>query len=343
MKSTHRHADNLITRLFSYTPRDGRDPLEDYCSEALAWCLRNSAALRAELFRLMKVKSVPDATAIVDVNTQHGYDDSEEESPKGNRGRFDITIESPDGAFFIAIESKVFSGCGTGQLERYLKRLRGIAPDFRLARLITLTNVRESERPNVTHLFWGTVCNALQVAADIESETNQVPSLILKQFKAFLEERGLGYFNMKEVTSTDLAGLEQAMDLRKEIETLLKTLKTAKHLKGLMARKQLVYDESENGLFLGLYLSWNPFLYVGFEVQRVGREHRLLMYVERAVKGDKRKRRLPSGLKSASPPTFKKQQTWYIFKQPVTAKYNGKAEEIRNWFSQTTEAALKLS
>src|SRR6202035_4147254 len=40
--------DNLLLRLFTYSPREGRSALEDFCTEALAWCLRTSPLVSQE-------------------------------------------------------------------------------------------------------------------------------------------------------------------------------------------------------------------------------------------------------------------------------------------------------
>src|SRR5438105_9697972 len=53
-------ADNLLARLFSYAPRVGRQTLEDYCTEALAWCLRKSPPLLKDFLNLTGVPLLRD-------------------------------------------------------------------------------------------------------------------------------------------------------------------------------------------------------------------------------------------------------------------------------------------
>jgi len=49
MTATEPHADDLFTRLFTYAPRsEERTELENYCTEALAWCLITSVEFASD-------------------------------------------------------------------------------------------------------------------------------------------------------------------------------------------------------------------------------------------------------------------------------------------------------
>ncbi len=98
MKSQDRNADNLLIRLFTYTPRVGRDPLEDYCTEALAWCLRTGEDFRREFLSL--IFDSPPAFDIntVEIHTQQSFKfqdaEAQEEEEEAIGGRFDLVIHS---------------------------------------------------------------------------------------------------------------------------------------------------------------------------------------------------------------------------------------------------------
>ena len=55
MLGTSKYADNLFVRLWSYSQRKDRDPLEDFSTEALVWCLLKSVTFRKRFFNLTKL------------------------------------------------------------------------------------------------------------------------------------------------------------------------------------------------------------------------------------------------------------------------------------------------
>src|SRR2546426_1174772 len=112
MRSSDPLGDNLVFRLFSYTPRVGRQALEDYCTEALAWCLRKSPTLLKRFLTLTGTTALRESSERVEIHTQMSYDgtdaDAADDAPGG---RFDLVIESGISApFVMVVESKVGSG-----------------------------------------------------------------------------------------------------------------------------------------------------------------------------------------------------------------------------------------
>ena len=84
MRSDNSQADNLFSRLFSYTPREGekktREPLEDFCTEALAYLLISSVEFR-QCF-LERILDQPlDSTIVqgIRVDTQKSYTGDDDE------------------------------------------------------------------------------------------------------------------------------------------------------------------------------------------------------------------------------------------------------------------------
>jgi len=109
MRSGDERADNLLSRLFSYSPRPGRQPLEDYCTEALAWCLRSSQDLLANFLRLARLERLSTRIDRAAVHTQMGFKTTNEESDDNETGgRFDHVIEFglPE-PFVLVVETKV--------------------------------------------------------------------------------------------------------------------------------------------------------------------------------------------------------------------------------------------
>src|SRR5206468_1811672 len=134
MRSTDQNADNLFLRLFSYTPREGRLALEDFCTEALAWCLRNSAEFSKNVFKLTGLALLQelDLAHPIEIDTQNsfkadGLDESADrdaaEDAAHSEGRFDMIIRSADSQFVVVCETKLWSTPDKEQLELYRREL----------------------------------------------------------------------------------------------------------------------------------------------------------------------------------------------------------------------------
>jgi hypothetical protein len=109
MRHEDPRANNLIARLFAYAPREGRQPLEDYCSEILAWCLRAYPALLAKMFEGTNLQSVIRKLVTFAVHTQLPFKLSDEHRDEGNSAseRFDVVIEGGlENRVVIVIESQ---------------------------------------------------------------------------------------------------------------------------------------------------------------------------------------------------------------------------------------------
>src|ERR1035441_3065584 len=128
MQSGDYRANNLLSRLFPYTQREARTPLEDYCTEGLAWCLMQSQNFAQEFLKLTDIESLCRYRGPVSVGTQESFkgseEEDEEEDTQSSGGRFDLVIR-PDHSsdFVLVVESKVFSGFHRSQLETYRAQL----------------------------------------------------------------------------------------------------------------------------------------------------------------------------------------------------------------------------
>jgi hypothetical protein len=266
MLGTSKYADNLFLRLSSYSQRRDRDPLEDFCSEALVWCLRQSVTFRKAFFNLSRLKFLRPNIDLT-IHSQQSYEEEDgggtAERKRQPRGRFDIVFEGKDSSFFVALESKVGSAFGLNQINKYLRRLDSLQkldPAMRCA-LMTLTNVREGpveKAENVQHIFLGDVCNQLEIASTVKPNASAHESKmllkILRQFAEFLKLKGLAYMSIPPVTS---ASLQEFIELRKGMEDVLASLKTSKHLKSQLASKRIKFEAQKGDAYLGIYGSAN--------------------------------------------------------------------------------------
>ena len=127
MHHDHDHAGNLFHRLFSYSPRPARSPLEDFCTEALGWCLRQQSTFQIELLDEIRNglglegKLEPQLEAYAGklrVSTQLSYRGVpvDPETNDASAGRFDLVLQSvhetPKTQFAIVIESKIAADPG---------------------------------------------------------------------------------------------------------------------------------------------------------------------------------------------------------------------------------------
>ena len=110
MLGTSKYADNLFLRLWSYSQRKDRDPLEDFCTEGLVWCLLQSVTFRKRFFNLTRLNFLR-RNIDVKIHSQQSYKEGDgvrvAERRRYLRGRFDVAFEAKD--FFVALESKVGS------------------------------------------------------------------------------------------------------------------------------------------------------------------------------------------------------------------------------------------
>src|SRR6266478_74883 len=126
MLGTSKYADNIFVRLWSYSQRKDRDPLEDFCTEALVWCLRQSVTFRKRFFHLSKLNFLR-RNIDVNIHSQQSYKEDGDRAAARRRhlrGRFDVGFEAKDSSFFVALESKVGSPFAPYQVDNYRGRLQ---------------------------------------------------------------------------------------------------------------------------------------------------------------------------------------------------------------------------
>ena len=94
-------AKNLFARLFTYAPRPAlelietrqsrrRNALEDFCTEALAWCLMQSKLFADSLFAMLGVH-----LDTFELDTQLSFtDETDDAADQEMRSRFDLVVKS---------------------------------------------------------------------------------------------------------------------------------------------------------------------------------------------------------------------------------------------------------
>lgn len=178
-------ASNLFSRLSSYVPREGekrvRHPLEDFCTEAFAYCLIHSPEFRARFVSLIPdLPNSPDTP--IYVHTQHTID----------TGRPDLVLEIASENLRRRWNGEVKLGADLrGSQQGYMNFL--LAPQTQISRHLALLP------PKVTVISWETVHRLLVETANESTSNGTQPEIrsVMFQFAAFLEEMGLKNIHMK--------------------------------------------------------------------------------------------------------------------------------------------------
>jgi len=259
MTSNDSQANNLFSRLISYTPRvcDGgtsRTALEDYYTEALAWCLRNSKeCLQAFLVLIQQdlaaqTKSKLPVTGISSpaIHTQFNFDsesDDEDEEPSSSQRRFDLVICSEnDETLVIVLENKVRWKFTDGQIPAYIKALKtGVFKTFHTKVLIVLSP--RGEKPESTDgiipivpLKWHQIQRMLaDVSLGGEQKPLYVSQIICGQFAEFLQKKGLAPMNL--VKTYPSQQFKDGIHFTYQIQQILLQIRENTDLKDVLSSK----------------------------------------------------------------------------------------------------------
>jgi PD-(D/E)XK nuclease superfamily len=357
MKSSDSKAANLFSRLFSYTPRVDRTSLEDYCSEALAWCLRLSPGVAQAFLDLTGIERLRGYRDSVDVDTQLRFkgsaDEDAEDDTTSMGGRFDLVIyprERPD--FVLVVESKIGAPLGPNQLKTYREQLDN-GPLFRLvprsARFLgALTDRAESQPLDQAKgvLKWSEVYKLLEKpprtkTAHFDAKEAAAVEHACQQFAAFLKDNGMSIDLPK--ANSDIRSYAKGLLFRQEIERLLGRVRRQnsglkEHLKRTV---RFDHDESSDSIWLGLYNKPGyPYLYVGFQLIEANKP-RYSMLVETEWRNDSSERRaFKKRLGREFPGRVEEECGFIQLRQPINSTYDGEVEKMIEWLGR---AAVRTS
>src|SRR6266487_2995354 len=357
MKADDPLADNLFTRLASYTPRAGRTSLEDFCTESLAWCLRNSPGFRQKFLKRVQDSLIVSNQALLpadenpttEVYTQlsfGGSDESDEEDDSGDsdpkKGRFDLAIRSvPSDKFALVVEVKVDSDFADTQLPRYREELaRG--KSFQTANrkfLVSLTKRRyEAGKMNLdATLVWSDVQQLLHEASVDIANTNTsadgiyATDYLLGQFARFLKSKGMHQMKIPKIRSHEAFG--SGVEFCHAIQQLLLEVRNGSlDLRSVVGDKIDWSEDTEGGVWTALVK--NDF-WMSFKFSPSPR-----MLVEASSEE-------PFVLPTQAPENMSfedwrpKKNGFGIYGE-FWPDFDGNAEKIRDWFEQAARLAIKL-
>lgn len=281
MLPDHVHADNLFHRIFSYSPRPARSPLEDFCTEALAWCLLQQSALQSKL--LDEIRSKLDErdklkplfkvyAGNLEIFTQLSYGGVplEAETTGVSAGRFDLVLRSvPDTEFVIVIESKTGTdphlNAQVGDYKDALQKL----PEWQTVSehyVVSLTPASHGPPNADAHLSWTKVHGLLSELARREDEPASHRT-IFKQFADFLDSRGLNLVTLMRLTTDQIQSFADSARFFDEAKKFFERFAENESLKALFKtpRSRIPVVDAEKGAgWYGIYSSDGTWTYAGF-------------------------------------------------------------------------------
>jgi hypothetical protein len=364
VRDNDQQADNIFSRLISYTPRKGetkreRTALEDYFTEALAWCLRSSK-FRKAFFDLLR-ENLPMSKRLllpagdkdgIEIHTQLSFnptDDEEDEvgeGASGKRRRFDLVIHSSPKSgisdFVIVIEDKVKWYFTENQIPAYRSELeKGHFKNYQLRLLVLLSpsgsslKLAEHEIPLVP-LRWSAVQQKLTEFSGVghlrpyEQLNLSAVEFVCAQFANFLKEKGLSPMKIGQTNPERLNSWVEGFEVRETLVRILVGVRSDGNRHKL--KKDPVFDESDDGSrWLGLYNhKREEFFYLGFKLRDKNGEPDFRMFIQ--TKSPDKNPRLAKELKALG---ASQDGSDLNFDQKITdSEFDGNTDKIRGWFAK---------
>jgi hypothetical protein len=373
MRDDHSQAQNLFSRLVSYTPRIGeggrrRTALEDYYTEALAWCLR-SPGFRQVFLRLIKEASPEASKALrssacedLEVHTQLGFAEAEEDDSDelGKRRRFDLVIQSPmDRSLVIVVENKISWQFTKGQLPAYKRELEegNRFKGFETKLLIVLSpsgeNPGSGEAVPAIGLRWSEVQRTMAefagVAHGFRHEQMDIPVIrsVCAQFAEFLKENGLAPMKIAPSDSAQVTNWISGFEAQESMTTILDAVRGTR---AAFRRKTPCFESGSGGKadgskWFGLHGTPPKGLYIGFRLRDQHGNAGLHVWIEMSSpEQDRLKTDLMHRLAAIDATSVEENQTGTLsFSRKVTGTpMDGNAEQMRGWFESCVQAIEEL-
>jgi hypothetical protein len=286
MTSADQDVDNLFSRLFTYTPRsEERTELENFCTEALAWCLIVSGEFATQFVNVIRANFGPRTRprlrkfkGALDVGTQIAFNRSGNEI-KDQGGRFDLCLSSKATSdFFIVIEVKIKPDAGLrAQIERYQAALKKHWADFTETYVLTLTPATHEATKADGHLAW-------QAVENLVSNTNCGLAHLYKSFADFLKKQHLAYVKLPRLSSELIQHLQLAGPFLTEAKELFGSPTFKEFFRPLVAERPVI-DWAKDGVWYGIHGTYpDGWRYAGFYIN----EKIVAMYAELKYAGNRR-------------------------------------------------------
>jgi hypothetical protein len=227
-------ADNLLIRLFAYAERERRTPLENYCTEALAWCLKAAPNFRKAFLSLAGLREVRRYVGDFEILTQQGSRSISGHEASVSRGVFDLVIRPVERSpWILLIESKIWGDFRKDQLPKYRDCFQRSARSAALkSKVFIVTLAASAQKPpgSDAHIQWSKVQSCLFEAGGGCQPKRGAPyisnpeSFVCLQFSEFLKEKGMAPMKIK-TNSKQIASYAEGMRFRENLHRLLNGLR----------------------------------------------------------------------------------------------------------------------
>jgi hypothetical protein len=340
---------------FTYAPRPApesddpkeirrRNALEDFCTEALAWCLIHSQPFAKRLFAFdcfSKSKFRPES---FEVDTQASfpgeYSEDEKRNEKPRRNQFDLVLKaSAPSSSLVVIECKVAPDKPEyieEQITRYRRQIAGSAFKNYESK-VTLLLTPYADRHNADgHLSWNQVRDALSEAyldAQIGPEKE-----VLNQFADFLEIRYIAKVKLPPIQPL-LPSFKKIGPLLAGFEAIFQSLRNDDVGRSIFRREDAVipnmdWDKNNNQLWYGIWSRGpHPTYYMGLYTRVSGKEG-LSMWAQIMFDGGRTSAAVPKRLRDWYNKALSgKEQdgTSFVFTKEINADDDNSAA-IEEWF-----------
>lgn len=243
----------LLESLRKYCPREGKDPLENFITEAFAWILNNHGDF-SEFF-LDDISSKVQMLGMEGKNcewiTQYNFD-----------GVFpDMVCLSNNKA--IVFENKAWSPLHEKQLKNYKDYATKIFENSKVV-LITATKYQHAQEPDLA-LCWSDIYELISVWLDKNSDS----PFIFRDFLKLLKSEGMG--PPAPISHESILYYYASIDLKQNIGNLIKRVENEDWSKNIKQDFELyvenkrgaAYGEVDGKMGLQLLNSWTPGIFIG--------------------------------------------------------------------------------
>lgn len=246
----------LLESVRKYRPREGKDPLENFITEAFAWILGNHSEF-SEYFldKILIELSIPDF------------------GMSGNNCEW-LTQTSFDGFFpdmvcisngrAIVFENKVWAKLHTNQINNYKTYAERTFDESRVV-LITASKSQHSQSADLA-LCWSDIHRWMSNWKGMKSDN----SFVLHDFVSLLESEGLG--PPAPISHEAILSYYSSVNLKSNLRSLIGRVKHKDWEKNMASDYSLTLEKQWGRLGLNLLKSWDPGIFVGVLLD--GSDHR---------------------------------------------------------------------
>ena len=252
----------LLESLRKYRPRENKDPLENFITEAFAWILNNHPDF-SEFF-------IDDISSKMQIQGMKGKD-CEWRTQYNFDGVFpDMVCRSNNTA--IVFENKAWSSLHENQLKNYKDYASKNFDESKIV-LITATKYQHAQNPDLA-LCWSDIYKLISAWLDNNSDS----PFIFGDFLRLLKSEGMG--PPAPISHKSILYYYASIDLKQNIGNLIKRVENEDWSKNIKQdfklsvvneKRGLAYGERWGRMGLDLLNSWTPGIFVGILLD--GKDH----------------------------------------------------------------------